>query len=596
MIYFDSKNRNDKKPFGAVSQNTELFLHIKVTEGRLMQSAFLVVAKDKEEELFIQGTGETGDSGDEHFYFTWRPDEIGLYFYYFLVRDGDGNTEQTDRFQITIYKRNFETPAWLKGGIMYQIFPDRFARSLSYLPPIINKEYVLREDWGGMPYYLPDEQGIVRNHDFFGGNLCGITEKLDYFLQLGVTVLYLNPIFEAYSNHRYDTADYKKIDPMLGTEEDFVNLCREAESRGIRMILDGVFNHTGSDSIYFNKSGRYPEVGAYQSKDSKYSSWYTFLEYPEVYEAWWGIDTLPSVRETDPSFLDYIIRDENSVINHWLHCGASGYRLDVADELPDLFLEELRTTVKINDREGAVIGEVWEDASNKISYGQRRKYLLGDQLDSVMNYPLKDALIDYLIYEKNGLKLESLIDNLWENYPKPVFTALMNILGTHDTPRIRTLLTESCADEFEARQRLFLALLIQFFLPGIPCIYYGDEWGMQGGRDPFNRQCFNEKTGDQETFRFYKRLIAFRKRISGLRELEYQPRYSEGSFYSFYRMGERERMVIAVNSGSEDHILDFTLTNQERLKDFFISGSVSFETDHSFRIKANSGIAVYIGS
>ena len=355
--------------------------------------------------------------------------------------------------------KEFKCPSWLSGGLMYQIFPDRFARSPEYTPPDQPKEYILRNDWGGKPNDKPDEKGILKNNDFFGGNLLGIKEKLPYLKDLGVTVIYMNPIFKAYSNHRYDTADYKSIDPILGTETDLIDLCRAAKEAGIRIILDGVFNHTGSDSIYFNKDGNFPELGAYQSKDSPYYKWYHFTEYPDKYDAWWGVRILPSINEEEPSYLDYIIRDEDSVIKHWLRCGISGYRLDVVDELPDLFLDELRKAVKAVDEDAAIIGEVWEDAATKISYGQKRHYLDGTQLDSVMNYPVRAAIIRFLCEDGSAAALFDTIGQLQAHYPKTVFFGLMNILGTHDTPRILTLLEDGCTPE-DARLKLCCALFI----------------------------------------------------------------------------------------------------------------------------------------
>lgn len=591
MIQFDSRKSYYKKPFGAIERNTDLFLRIQVTGERSVSSACLYFTSDETGKV----TRLAGTRGSDTVYdFSLQMQEIGLYFYYFEAAYEDNSLERTQVYQLTVYDYGYVTPEWLKNGVMYQIFPDRFARSAAYQTPVQSKPYFLRDDWGGIPNDKPDENGIIQNNDFFGGNLRGIIEQLDYLASLGVTVIYLNPVFEAYSNHRYDTGNYKKIDPMLGTEADFIELCARAREKGIRIVLDGVFNHTGSDSLYFNKYGRYPEIGAFQSKDSAYYSWYRFIEYPEKYEAWWGIDTLPGVNETEPSYLDYVIRSEDSVIKHWLRCGASGFRLDVADELPDEFLDALRTGVKEINPDGAVIGEVWEDASNKMAYGYRRKYFLGHQLDSVMNYPLKDAVIDYLVYRKDGTELEKTVNSLWENYPKPAFQALMNIMGTHDTVRILTVLGENSRDEEYARQRLFLNLLITSFMPGIPCVYYGDEIGMKGGRDPFNRMCFVPDRGDQDILRFFRRLFAFRKKIDGLADYEFSPRFAEGGFYSFSRTCETGRLVVAANAGSGECPLNLALEQDEILKDFFISGSVSYELNGVFRIGENSGIAAWI--
>ena len=595
MIQFNSKKTFYKSPFGAIEANTDLFFRIKVSGNRPVAFAYLFLSPDQSDQFIkVEGTLEKQSDIEFQYIFTFKMDRIGLFFYHFEITYQDQERELSENYQLTVYSAEYTTPNWLKSGVMYQIFPDRFAKSERYIAPLQNKNYVLRDDWGGIPNDQPDEKGVIQNNDFFGGNLRGIIEKLSYLEELSVTVIYLNPIFEAYSNHRYDTADYKKIDPMLGTEEDFKDLCEKAGARGIRIILDGVFNHTGSDSLYFNKNGRYPQLGAYQSKDSPYYSWYRFMKYPEKYQSWWGIDTLPGVNETDPSYLDYIVRSEDSVIKHWMHCGASGFRLDVADELPDEFLEELHIAVKEINPEGSVIGEVWEDASNKISYGKRRRYFLGNQLDTVMNYPLKNAIIDYLVYGKDGNAFEQLVNNLWENYPKPAFSTLMNILGTHDTSRILTVLSENSRDRDYSRQRLFLAMLITAFMPGIPCIYYGDEIGMEGGRDPFNRMCFDSDHGDPYILRFFKRLFQFRRKIDDLGEYSFQPRTAEGGFYSFCRTRENSRLIIAVNAGNQDYLLNLAMKENECLKDFFISGSVSFERQGVFRIKENSGIVVFI--
>ncbi|HWQ78370.1 MAG TPA: glycoside hydrolase family 13 protein [Anaerovoracaceae bacterium] len=615
MIQFDSRNSFYKHPFGSIASGSSLTFRIAAGGGVPAAFARLVlkneetgaaVTVDGAPEI-LPGAQEILPGGHDIFEFSPQIEETGLYFYHFEVIRQDGETEQTPDYQLTVYSADYTTPDWLKSGVMYQIFPDRFARSGNYRAPRLNKNYISREDWGGIPNHEPDEKGIVRNNDFFGGNLRGIIEKLGYLEELGVTAIYLNPVFEAYSNHRYDTADFRTIDPILGTEEDFRELCKKAAEKGIRIILDGVFNHTGSDSLYFNKNGRYPEPGAYQSKDSPYYKWYRFTEFPDQYESWWGIDTLPGVNETEPSYLDFIVRSEDSVIKHWLRCGASGYRLDVADELPDEFLEALRAAVKEIRPDGAVIGEVWEDASNKVSYGRRRKYFQGKQLDSVMNYPLKNAVIDFLTHGGNGAELERVVDEIRENYPGPAFRALMNILGTHDTERILTVLAENSRDDGEARQKLFLALLIVSFMPGIPCVYYGDEIGMKGGKDPFNRMCFDRDRGDPAILRFYRRLFAFRRKIDELEDYLFQPRSAEGDFYSFVRIGEKGRLVVAAKSGgiccSDGNadsggvfLLNLGMAENEYLKDFFISGSVSYDTQGVFRIGENSGVAAWIGA
>lgn len=604
MISFDARVGAHKRPFGAIVQGETLFLSIGVSGWESLPEAWLVIQEDGSQVSDVrpgqyqeaQYTGvSNGLSEQKGCNFSWQAEKPGLYFYHFELKGEAGRVERSSAFQLTIYQKEFQTPDWLKQGVMYQIFPDRFARSEAYISPPMSKDFTLREDWGDMPNHLPDEQGVIRNNDFFGGNLQGMIENLDYLHSLGITVIYLNPVFKAYSNHRYDTGDYLQIDPMLGTNAQFQDLCQQARKKGMRVILDGVFNHTGSDSLYFNKEGRYPGIGAFQSKDSPYFSWYSFQEYPNRYEAWWGIDTLPSVREETPSYLDFMLRGEEAVVPYWLKMGASGYRLDVADELPDVFLDLLRKAVKETDPQAAVIGEVWEDASNKKAYGQRRRYFQGEQLDSVMNYPAKDAILRFLTGDQDGQVLAEVMNALWENYPAPAFYAAMNILGTHDTPRIFTILQEASKDLQTARQKLFLALLIQFFLPGIPCIYYGDEKGMTGGRDPFNRQCLVNGQGDEEIHRFYRRLGAFRNRLTGLVEMRFQPEEGEQGYYAFSRIGSHERIYIGINGGNEEKRLEVKLGENERIKDFVIAGSVSLTGWQCFQLASCSGIVVLIG-
>lgn len=604
MINFDSRVSTHKRPFGAIVQGETLFLSIGVFGWENLPEAWLVVEEDGGDLLPpIRGQYQDaqkhdrldGLSGENTVDFFWCAEKTGLYFYHFELSGAQGCRERSAVFQLTVWQREFQTPDWLKQGVMYQIFPDRFARSENYVAPAMNKDYILREDWDGMPNHLPDAQGVIQNNDFFGGNLLGIMESLDYLASLGVTVIYLNPVFQAYSNHRYDTGDYLQIDPLLGTNAQFKELCRQAREKGMRIILDGVFNHTGSDSLYFNKEGHYASVGAFQSQDSPYSSWYTFQEYPHRYEAWWGIETLPSVQEENPSYLDFMLRGEDAVVPYWLKMGASGYRLDVADELPDIFLDLLRKAVKETDPQAAVIGEVWEDASSKEAYGQRRRYFQGAQLDAVMNYPAKDAILRFLTGDGDARALAEVINTLWENYPTPAFSASMNILGTHDTPRMLTILLEAFNDQQTARQKLFLALLIQFFLPGIPCIYYGDEKGMTGGKDPFNRQCLVKGPGDEEIFRFYRRLGVFRNQLTALPEMHFQPEEGEGGYYAFSRVGPHERIYIGINGGSSEKHLAIPLQENERIKDFVIAGQVSFAGTYLFHLEGCSGFAVLIG-
>ncbi len=374
-IYYNPLDPACKSVLGGVRQNESFTIRI---FGKSDEPCIFVLQRDgcEAQSLHMQNI-----SGGWELQLSFA--EPGLYFYWFRLGGRraalgeDRNAEFSDSasaYQILVYRECFATPAWFKGGIMYQIFPDRFFKSGEIL---VEKGKWLHRDWHEDPEFRPNEKGKILNNDFFGGNFRGILKKLDYLQSLHVTVIYLNPIFRAFSNHRYDTGDYMQLDPMLGSEEDFAALVSECGKRGIRLLLDGVFNHTGDDSRYFNKYGTYDEIGAYQSKDSKYYSWYNFRHFPDKYDSWWGIDVLPAVNENCPSYIDFIT-GENGVLRRWMKYPLGGFRLDVADELPDEFVAKIRSAVKSANGDAVVIGEVWEDASNKIAYSTRRKYFQGD--------------------------------------------------------------------------------------------------------------------------------------------------------------------------------------------------------------------------
>ena len=445
------------------------------------------------------------------------PEQSGLLWYYFIV-DFDGKTRlygnaddrlggegrlydhEPPSFQLTVYDEEFDTPRWMREGLLYQIMPDRFAARGKNAP----EAGWLHEKWDEPPaIHVDPSTHDNRADDFFGGNFRGVMDRLDYLKELGVTAIYFNPIFRARSNHKYDTGDYETIDPSFGTREDFEALCGRARALGIRILLDGVFSHTGSDSRYFNRLGRYDSLGAYQSMESPYAPWYRFKRWPDEYDCWWGFETLPTVNKSDESYRRYILTGENAIVKRWLRRGASGWRLDVADELPVPFLRTLRKSVKSVDPDAAVLGEVWEDASNKVAYGQLRCYCLGDTLDSVMNYPLREGLIGFLLGEIDAYALKRRLDALYENYPAPFAAALMNLLGSHDKarvinrlsgaepenrPREQRAFTPLSDAEYERGKRRFIkAWRFLCAMPGMPCLYYGDEAGAQGGDDPFCR-------------------------------------------------------------------------------------------------------------
>lgn len=534
---YDSWDLSYKSSFGALKRNQECTFTVKIPKDTIIDSPpVMVLFRTGFKERFLKMFRSSEDENCVYYSTVYSANFVGVHYYYFtltiqgqrqFIKKADTHTGKIGDgglFQLTVYDENYKTPSFLKGGIIYQIFPDRFCRS-GKKHENIPDDRVLRDDWGGTPYYKPDANGHVWNNDYFGGDLEGIRSKLEYLNELGVTCIYLNPIFESHENHRYNTANYRCVDPMLGTNDDFKKLCEDAAKYGISIILDGVFSHTGADSIYFNKFNRYKNQGAYNSTDSPYYPWYTFYEYPNSYEAWWGIDTLPNVRENNSRYTEYICGDEG-VLDYWIEMGAAGYRLDVADELPDEFLDNLNKCVKKHGNDKVIIGEVWEDASNKESYGVKRRYLLGGQLDSVMNYPFRDAILEY-VQGGNPDTFRDRIMTIAENYPKPTLDVLMNFVSTHDIERaINRLGGENCDgkskewqaerylthEEYEkGKNKLKCAMALMYFLPGVPSIYYGDEVGMQGYKDPFNRRCFPWGNEDTNMLEYVQQLGKVRK-------------------------------------------------------------------------------------
>ena len=571
---FDSRNSLYRNKFGSIAEGETLRLSLLLHKDAQVYEAYLRIREDADNN-FSELRLIPGEWLEDYQYFNGEITlSEGLYWYSFRYTSAHGDFEVTrtgeslgcvtsegNCWQQTVYSADFETPDWLKGGIIYQIFPDRFCNSGELKNNVPEDRYICL-DWYKQPEFRQPNEKLRLGNDFYGGDLKGIENKLPYLKDLGVTCIYLNPIFEAHSNHRYNTADYLKIDPMLGDEKSLKSLVKEARKNGISIILDGVFSHTGDDSVYFNKYNRYTENGAYNSKTSPYYSWYKFSEYPHKYSAWWGIETLPETEENDLSFANFIT-GENGVIKYWLDMGIKGFRLDVADELPDGILDKIRIAVKRENKENYLLGEVWEDASNKISYGHRRRFLRGKQLDSVMNYPFANAIIDF-VKKGNGGQFVNTIMSILENYPKPAINLLMNHIGTHDTARILTVLGKDyipstreeqsyvflSADEYQKAIKLLkLAAVLQYTLPGVPSLYYGDEAGMQGYGDPFCRAGYPWGKENSELLEFYKTLGKFRSNNKTFIDGEFVPLFSSQNVVAYMRKRGKNTVLVAVNSG-----------------------------------------------
>ena len=583
---FSSRDSRYKAPYGAVPCSTEVFftLRPRATENfsgctLLLHSEFA----DLREEIPLAAAGEEGERTlfTGSYRVSAQPELVWYSFRFtrangesvFLGRNGYCREGQAALWQQTVYDDSLSAPRWFGRGVTYQIFPDRFNRTSVPNPKGMLGDRVVHQGWEEQMEYLPNEKGEILNRDFFGGNLLGIEEKLDYLKELGISTLYLCPIFEADSNHRYNTGDYETIDPMLGTEEDFRRLCAGAKERGIHIMLDGVFNHTGNNSRYFNALGSYTTLGAAQSKDSPYYSWYDFKHWPDRYDAWWGIRTLPAVQEMNPDYIHYIITGENSIIRRWLRAGADAWRLDVADELPDAFIAEIRRVMMEEKADSFLLGEVWEDGSNKIAYNERRKYLLGRETHGLMNYPFRTGAMDFLKGGDAAVFMEAM-ETIRENYPRDAFYSCMNMLGTHDNPRILTMLgihpKEAPATRTErAKYRLTDAeykrgasllqagAILLYAFPGSPTVFYGDEAGMQGFEDPFCRGTYPWGKEDAALRRRFIRLGSLRNNRPSLQDGDLRWLYAQGHALAFARTLGSETTIAAVNAGDEPVRLSF---------------------------------------
>ncbi len=567
---YNSRDLSHKNPFGAVEAGSTVSISITARDGLFVHAVSIIVSKDDGEEYYIPMPFECKNGEWSKFSGEVFLDTAGLYWYRFSVltehgeiilsRGADNNISTNgESYQLTVYDKNYVTPDHMKGGVIYHVFVDRFNRGTDK-DAIWNKTGVLK-NWSDA-VTIVDSDGVFRANDFYGGNLEGITEKLPYFKELGVTLLYLSPIFKSGSNHRYDTGDYMMIDELLGSEKSFKRLIDQAKAVGIGVMLDGVFNHTGSDSLYFNKLGTYPEVGAYGGKTSKYYKWFNFSKFPNEYNCWWGITVTPTVNKSNAGYRKFIL-GEGGVIDKWTKLGLAGWRLDVVDELDIKLVTEIRNSSKRVDKNVAVIGEVWEDASSKIAYSERRPYLLGKQLDGVMNYPYKEAIIKFA-RDNNAEDFISRTMTIYENYPLQALNCCMTFLGTHDTVRAINSLADrdishtSKADRLHidltadernlAKHRLKVATVLQYMLPGVPSIYYGDEIGLEGYEDPINRKPFPWDNMDEELRAHYSNLGEMRKSCRNSMSGKMQVWTQDGALHIVREGSEQKTHAIVNNS------------------------------------------------
>ncbi len=562
-VMHDSQSIVYRRPFGAVEEGQKVKLSIDIEKEivvaiELLQFDGTKVNMGMEKEYLNSGNYRYSIEIDTE-------DALGVLGYYFILIDGYdrvyyGNNDEhlggigqiytynPVPYQITIYKKS-NLPDWYKEGIIYQIFVDRFCNGND--DGSINnpkKNSFIYGRWDDTPVYIKDYQGRTIRWDFYGGNIRGIIKKLDYIKSLGVNIINLSPIFKSSSCHKYDAGDYDIIDEMFGTEEDFKELCEKAKSKDIKIILDGVFSYTSSDSRYFNKAGNYDEIGAYQSPNSKYHNWYKFNRYPYGYECWWGIEGRPNINVMHNSYIDFLVNRDDSIIKKWIDLGASGWRLNVTDELPDEFIEIIRDRLDTLDKETVLIGDVWDDASNKISYSKKRRYLYGKEIQSVTNYPLRESLINFTRGYIKSDKLKKKVMSLYENYPREVFLGNINLIGTSDTERILTVLDGNI-------RCLKITVALQFTIPGVPLIYYGDETGVTGGKDPDNRKSYPWENEDVDLIGFYKRIAQIRNGQDALKKGDFNIFDTEEDIFAFERVYENERIVVVVNVSNAQKVV-----------------------------------------
>ena len=520
-------------------------------------------------------------------------DSDGLFFYEILfLRGADTLFTSTEnnvtfsleryserRFLMLVYQKGFSTPEWFHGRVMYQVFVDRFYKGVGEVGT--RDDVIINEDWeNGIPQYVEHQGEPIKNNMFFGGNLWGVAEKLEYLKSLGVGVIYLNPIFKAYSNHKYDTGDYFEIDSMFGGKAAFDNLIKKASELDIKIILDGVFNHTGDNSLYFDRYGEYGNVGAYSSENSKYRNWFCFKGNRDNYDSWWGIKILPRLNHSNEDCRRYFT-GENGVGAEYIKQGVAGWRLDVADELSDDFLDEFCQAVKQESNDEAIIiGEVWENATEKVAYGKRRKYLRGAQLDSVMNYPLRKGIMRFVL-DGDAEFLSDILQSIYSTYPKTVCDSLMNILGTHDTERALTVFgkgdDETCDEagsilaykrlssenKKNAIKKMKLATAIQYTVYGVPSVYYGDEAGLEGYRDPFCRMPYPWGKEERELVEFYRTLGKIREENRNIfAEGEFKVDYIDDALIVYTRSYLKDKICVIANASNMNAI--YTLPGRWR--------------------------------
>lgn len=536
-------------------------MHILNSDFYLLGEPNKIQHKENNEEYAIFETELTlSTSALYYFYFSYEVN--GCYKIFKKSNTGSNSITKEDCFKLYV---NFSAPEWAKGAVMYQVFPDRFNRNKTVkIPEIAGRR--LMTDWNEKVPLGPNENGEW-NTEFYGGNLLGIIDKLDYIKSLSVSIIYLNPICWGQSNHLYDTIDYTKVDPFLGNKEHLKLLCKEAHKRKMYVVLDGVFNHTGNRSIYFDQYGEHGDKGAYNNPDSPYKNCYrqTWHNGQKYYNFWWGHTTLPECNTLAEEWLEYIA-GVGGVIDQWFESGIDGVRLDVADVLSDLMIERILTAIKRNKSDGFLIGEQWDNPMRR-----NRGFLKsGRGMHSVMNYMLIDALIRYYKYQ-DCWKLENVINEIFTEYPEDTIHTLMNATSTHDMSRaIELFATNSfnprkdhawdldhenasdfvknhtlTTDEYEYGKKILKSYSTALaFLPGIFSIFYGDEVGLPGLHNLANRAPYPWGKEDLDLREFFRTMLRVKTSYQFLKKAECNIREISKDRFMYERLSDDEKILV----------------------------------------------------
>lgn len=615
-VVFDTRNTEFKSPFGAVAEGSTVSFTIKITKGMPKEVNLIVSEEVIEGEMWVhrfvndisypmKRVDRTTYTVDVKF------DKKMVYGYIFEIKKGrntyyygnndfvynvahvrvrrtGGSGRMYDRkpskgqFVQTVYDGDFRTPDWSKDMVTYYIFPERFknGNKKNDPKPGVTKFYGAKDiefhnDWNDRKPWVPGDgkSDDEWNNDFYGGDIEGIISKLDYIKNLGFNAIYLNPIFQAPSNHKYDTADYLKIDESFGTLDDFKRMVSESKKRGIRIMLDTSLNHSGSDSVYMDRYGKYPGIGAFENEvireDSPYYNWYSFTPRARSADGMykqWANPSLASFTEHD-SYKEFAYRADDSVTKYWLNLGIDGWRMDVVPWKSDTFWREWSAEVKKTNPSALTIAEAWFDCS---------KYFLGDMFDSTMNYIFRQAVYDYA---KGGSAVffNDILEMVRENYPSEAFHSVMNLLSTHDSDRALAYFGYTDYDYpkekyDEAVKKLKLASFIQMSYPGAPAVYYGDEAGMTGKGDPANRGPFPwEEDGgnpDRELTEYYRQIISMRNENPVLRRGSVETVYIDESVVVKLRILDDKEALVVYNNSTDDKTVTITLPQYVRTSDF----------------------------